>query len=171
MKNQNKLTVGILMMAFTMCAIAFYSKEMKVETVQAQEVKEAAPTETCEKIGDTTYCYDKLETLAWVLREEGKEQAVGTKIRGVVTQYSYADSCHNVVNGKCLMASGKPVYEGAVACPYFLKLGTKVRIHGKVYTCEDRYATWLDSKRGLPTFDMFVESNAHGLEKTDIEIL
>jgi hypothetical protein len=93
------------------------------------------------------------------------------KMMAFITQYSRADSCHNVVNGKCLMASGKAVYEGAVACPYSLKLGTKVSINGKTYTCEDRYSKWLDAKRGLPTFDIFVEANPKGLFKTEVTIL
>lgn len=38
------------------------------------------------------------------------------------------------------MASGRQVYSGAVACPGFLKLGTKVIIKGREYVCEDRMA-------------------------------
>jgi 3D (Asp-Asp-Asp) domain-containing protein len=36
------------------------------------------------------------------------------------------------------MASGKNVYSGAIACPRNIKLGTKIEINDKVYTCEDR---------------------------------
>jgi len=79
-----------------------------------------------------------------------------------VTQYSYADSCHNIKQGKCLMASGKPVYVGAVACPRFLPLGTKIEVDGSTYRCEDRYATWLDAKRGVPTIDIFVDGKPVG---------
>lgn len=93
------------------------------------------------------------------------------KFVAYVTQYSRADSCHNIVDGKCLMANGRPVHEGAVACPRWLKLGTKLEINGKVYTCEDRYAKWLDKKRGLPTVDIFVEKNPHGIKKLTITIL
>lgn len=81
-----------------------------------------------------------------------------------VTQYSRADSCHNVVNGKCLMASGKEVYEGAVACPRDIPLGTKILLDDTEYTCEDRYAKWLDDKREYPTIDVFVEENPRGKE-------
>lgn len=90
--------------------------------------------------------------------------------RVVVTQYSRADSCHNIRNGKCLMASGKEVYVGAVACPKFLKLGTVITLHDQEYTCEDRYANWLDGRRGLPTIDVFVESNPRGRYTTSISI-
>lgn len=82
--------------------------------------------------------------------------------RAVITQYSRADSCHTVKNGKCIMASGRAVYAGAAACPDFLNLGTMVNIDGQSYTCEDRYAKWLDRKRGLPTVDIFVEKNPYG---------
>jgi hypothetical protein len=82
--------------------------------------------------------------------------------RAFITQYSRVDSCHTVRNGKCIMASGKEVYVGAAACPYSLRLGTQVMIDGEPYACEDRYAAWLDHARGLPTVDVFVESNPHG---------
>lgn len=88
--------------------------------------------------------------------------SVSSSFYAIVTQYSYADSCHNVVDGKCLMASGRPVYVGAVACPRYLALGTKVEIEDKIYRCEDRYATWVDAKRGIPTIDIFVAGNPRG---------
>jgi len=37
-----------------------------------------------------------------------------------------------------IMASGKRVYEGAIACPRWLEFGTEVEILGKRYICEDR---------------------------------
>ena len=37
-----------------------------------------------------------------------------------------------------IMSSGKRVYDGAIACPRWLELGTRVEILGRVYTCEDR---------------------------------
>lgn len=91
--------------------------------------------------------------------------------QAVLTQYSRADSCHNMRNGKCLMASGRAVYVGAVACPYFLELGTKIVIDGETYTCEDRYAKWLDKRRGMPTVDVFVDNNPRGRSVTTVTIL
>lgn len=82
--------------------------------------------------------------------------------RAVITQYSRVDSCHTIKNGQCIMASGQPVYVGAAACPDFLALGTRVRVDGQSYICEDRYAKWLDRKRKLPTVDIFVEKNPYG---------
>jgi 3D (Asp-Asp-Asp) domain-containing protein len=57
-------------------------------------------------------------------------------IQILTTMYSEFDSCHYE---NCAMASGKRAYIGAIACPRNWKLGTKVKINGKIYTCEDRY--------------------------------
>jgi len=98
-------------------------------------------------------------------------EIVAETFTAIVTQYSYTDSCHNIRNGKCLMASGKPVYLGAVACPSFLALGTKIEIDGKEYACEDRYAHWLDRVREYPTVDIFVAKYPHGNQPQTITIV
>lgn len=103
--------------------------------------------------------------------ESNTDKTVVSSFHAIVTQYSYADSCHNVVEGKCLMASGKPVYVGAVACPRNLKLGTRVEIDGNTYQCEDRYATWVDAKRGMPTIDIFVNGNPQGNSVKVVNVL
>jgi len=38
------------------------------------------------------------------------------------------------------MASGKTVFNGAIACPTRYKFGTKAMINGQIYICEDRMA-------------------------------
>lgn len=73
-----------------------------------------------------------------------------------VTAYSAVESCH--YEG-CVMASGKKAYVGAVACPRYLKLGTKVMLGDKVYTCEDRTAVRYDGR-----FDIFF-----GYEQADYQ--
>lgn len=105
---------------------------------------------------------DKTDSEEVVTIEPIDDVVVVSSFHAIVTQYSYEDSCHNVVEGKCLMASGKPVYVGAVACPRNLKLGTEVQIEGETYRCEDRYATWVDAKRGMPTIDIFVDGSPKG---------
>lgn len=57
------------------------------------------------------------------------------------------------------MASGKTVYSGAVACPRDIKLGTKIEINNKIYTCEDRM-----NKRYKNNVDIFMWSKADALE-------
>lgn len=70
------------------------------------------------------------------------------------------------------MASGKRVYEGAVACPMNLKLGKcKALIYGKWYTCEDRYNSRLDKKRGMPTFDVFSFTKPRAKSKTNVIVV
>jgi len=66
-----------------------------------------------------------------------------------ITAYSPLETC-----GPCIMASGKFVYIGAVACPRAIPLGTKVEIGGFEYICEDRTSLWIENERG-PTFDIF----------------
>lgn len=57
-----------------------------------------------------------------------------SKVSGKASWYEITGYCLN----QQPMASGKKVYKGAIACPAFLKLGTKVEIKGRTYTCEDR---------------------------------
>lgn len=54
----------------------------------------------------------------------------------VVTGYSSTES--QTDDTPFIMASGKRVYDGAIACPRKYKFGQKVEITGKIYTCEDR---------------------------------
>lgn len=98
------------------------------------------------------------------------------KIKALITRYSRKDSCHYPQGNKCLTAAGRDTKEGVtVACPRNLKLGTKVLIDGHVYTCEDRYSTYLDAKRGLPTFDIFTEDYEAalkwGVKERTVEVL
>ena len=81
-----------------------------------------------------------------------------------VTGYSLQESCHNLKNGECITASGKPPVAGrTVACPRAIPLGTHVIIQGKDYICEDRTAKWVEEKFG-PTFDIFMNDQKIALE-------
>ena len=91
------------------------------------------------------------------------------------TKFSRADSCHNRKGDKCLTAIGQDTQEGiTVACPRWLKLGSKVRILGHIYTCHDRYAQWVQNRQG-DTFDIFTENyneaKNFGKQRLMIEIL
>lgn len=57
------------------------------------------------------------------------------------------------------MASGKRVYEGAVAnnC---LPFGTQIELNGKIYTVEDR----MNKRYGCEHFDLFLNSYAEAIE-------
>jgi len=65
------------------------------------------------------------------------------KVSMITTAYSEFDSCH--YEG-CKMASGKPAYVGAIACPRDWELGKQVIIDGITYTCEDRYNLNLEDR-------------------------
>ena len=91
------------------------------------------------------------------------------------TKFSRADSCHNRKGDKCLTAIGQDTQEGiTVACPRWLKLGSKVRILGHIYTCHDRYAQWVQNRQG-DTFDIFTENyneaKNFGRQKLEIIVL
>lgn len=45
-----------------------------------------------------------------------------------------------------IMASGKKVYPGAVACPRRIEFGVEVEIEGRRYTCEDRMHPRFDDR-------------------------
>jgi len=104
-----------------------------------------------------------------------KTHAEVVGVKGYVTGYSSIDSCSTA---KCIMFSGKSAYIGAVACPRKYKIGTKVKINGKVYKCEDRTAKWIE-KKYPNTFDIFMgytkESHRRALvwgrQKLYIEII
>lgn len=83
--------------------------------------------------------------------------STGEQVIAHVTAYSGVESCHYA---GCPMASGKVAYVGAVACPSWYKLGTRVEILGEVYTCEDRTATRFDGR-----FDIFMGMTQEAYQK------
>ena len=113
-------------------------------------------------------CNDKNAIIDALMEQEsicGLEDVVcdeekSVSFKAIRTRYSRADSCHYPKDGKCLTAIGKDTEEGrTIACPRNIALGTRLLIEEKEYVCEDRYATWLDGKRGLPTIDVFAEAD------------
>jgi len=74
----------------------------------------------------------------------------------IFTSYSAGDGFTPGV----IMASGKEVYEGAIACPRNIPLGTKIEVkdHG-TFTCEDRKAIRFDDE-----FDVYSDSIDEALE-------
>jgi len=80
-----------------------------------------------------------------------KELPNHTTITATITGYNaevgQTDATPNI------MASGKNVYVGAIACPRKYPFGTKVEIDGIIYTCEDRLNIKYDNR-----FDIYFES-------------
>jgi len=89
-------------------------------------------------------------------------------IEATVTMYSGIESCSEAP--KCTMASGKPAYDGAVACPRSIPLGTRISIYNpndnentlRALVCEDRTAKRFDGR-----FDIFAgrDMNAYNYAK------
>jgi 3D (Asp-Asp-Asp) domain-containing protein len=69
-----------------------------------------------------------------------------------------------------ITASGQNVRDGIVACPRELAFGTKVKIQGRVYECQDRMNKKFDDR-----FDIWMthrgDALAWGKQKLGVEIL
>ena len=69
-----------------------------------------------------------------------------------------------------IMASGKRVYDGAIACPRKYLFGTRVKINGKEYVCEDRMHIRFDDR-----FDIWfvhrTDAKHFGIRELPVEIL
>lgn len=132
------------------------------------------PETDCVKVGEVWDCTDQ-ETLR-KLKNYVTWKQLGKTIKATATWYSRKDSCHNPVirGGKklCLTAIGRDTTEGrTVACPRNIKLGTRIRIDGTEYICEDRTAEWVQRRNG-PTFDIFHEQNpGWGKMAVQVEVL
>lgn len=91
------------------------------------------------------------ENVPLVQKAEVKEVKT---LSAVFTAYSKGDG----FTPSDTMASGKKVYEGAIACPRSIALGTVIEVQGKKYTCEDRMALKNDGN-----FDIYMETRAEAL--------
>ena len=84
------------------------------------------------------------------------------RIQATVT--AYTSSRHSIT------ASGRRVFEGVVACPRKYPFGTRFRIEGRVYDCEDRL-----NRRFADRFDLWkptkAEARAFGKRKLVIALL
>lgn len=73
---------------------------------------------------------------------------------------AYTASVDETDASPLIMASGKMVYIGAIACPRSIALGEKIEIKGLgVYTCEDRM-----NIRYTNNFDVFMTTKAEALK-------
>jgi 3D (Asp-Asp-Asp) domain-containing protein len=69
-----------------------------------------------------------------------------------------------------IMADGKRVHAGAIACPRRIKLGANLRILGATYTCEDRLAPKFDDRFDI-WFPNCRQAIIYGKQKRDIKII
>ncbi len=96
-----------------------------------------------------------------------------------VTMYSGIESCSEYP--KCIMASGKPAYDGAVACPRSIPLGTRVSIYNpndkentlRALVCEDRTAKRYDGRFDIfagRDIDAYDYANDFGIKKLQVTV-
>lgn len=172
--RERKMSIGkkILLTLVTLTIIIGFTRgSLQIgapEAVATETVSDATlDLEPCLKLGAHQYfCGDDAGKDSKLVELYNENQELKSKrVKAKITMYSRKDSCHNPSGNKCLTAAGRDTKAGVtVACPRNLKLGTKVMIDGFTYTCEDRYSTYLDAKRGLPTFDIFTEDQSEALK-------
>lgn len=94
-----------------------------------------------------------------------------TFILANVTHYTAESSCHFPKNGGCLTASGKIATANiTAACPRKYKFGTKIKIGGKIYECQDRLAKKYDSRFDIFADESLKEAFKFGRKNMQVEI-
>ena len=67
-----------------------------------------------------------------------------------------------------------PIAGKSIACPKRIKLGSRIIIRNVEYTCDDRYADWVQNRFG-DTFDIFGDSYEgavrYGRQKKTVTII
>jgi|GEM_PF-3471423 len=92
--------------------------------------------------------------------DEAITPVVNNHIEVVAKVYAYNSEVSKTDSDPFIMASGKIVYNGAIACPSFMDLETKIGIDGKIYTCEDRMAP---RYRDNYNFDIWMETTTDAI--------
>lgn len=89
-----------------------------------------------------------------------------------ITHYTKQSSCHYPKNGGCLTANGSIATAGiTAACPRKYKFGTRIKIDGKIYECQDRLAKRYDSRFDIFTAESLKEAFKWGKQLKHVEIL
>ena len=85
----------------------------------------------------------------------------------VATVTAYSSTRGQTDRHPTITASGRHVRNGFVACPRRYPFGTKVRIDGKIYRCEDRLNSKFDDR-----FDIWKPSSsaARSFGKRELEV-
>jgi 3D (Asp-Asp-Asp) domain-containing protein len=102
---------------------------------------------------------DQCEDLGIKVFIEKGSVPIEEKISAVV--FAYNSEIGQTDDRPFEMASGKKVYDGAIACPDKYELGTKVEYADRIYTCEDRMA---ERYRDKNYFDIWMPEKHQALE-------
>ena len=121
-----------------------------------------------EIIGTKTIVIQPVEAKTTNDAQKEVEAPQNAKIEAEFTAYSAGDG----YTPGTVMASTKEVYEGAIACPTKYDFGTKIKVNGKTYTCEDRMAKRF---RDGEYFDIYMHSQeealSFGRQKLEYEVI
>jgi 3D (Asp-Asp-Asp) domain-containing protein len=83
---------------------------------------------------------------------------------------AYSSSVDETDDTPNINARGTAPKDGSIACPRYYELGTKFRIEGKIYECDDRM-----SVRFPDRFDIWLPSKAlaleHGIKTLNVELV
>jgi len=91
------------------------------------------------------------------------------RVYGVLTKYT--NRVEETDDTPNIMASGRTVYIGAIACPSNLDFGTTIKIDGKNYTCEDRMAKRYRNKNHFDIFEFdYNEAREFGRQQKEVII-
>ena len=98
--------------------------------------------------------------------------ANGEGIIAEISAYSEIETCPF---SRCVMASGRRAYIGAVACPRTLKFGTRIAIGGLgEFVCEDRVSERLEGRydifMGMGS-ESYVKAKDFGIKKLKVEVI
>lgn len=93
-------------------------------------------------------------------------------VTAYVTHYTKESSCHYPKNGGCLTASGNFATAGiTAACPRKYKFGTKIKVDGKMYECQDRLSKKYDSRFDIFADETLKQAFKWGKQLKQIEII
>lgn len=137
-KYQTRYFISPFTTFFSLCAVVFTGVSAIVLTPDLAFAETYLITDIEKSILDEAV---NLSGLSFVTTENEREV--------ILTAYSEFDSCHT--GASCLMANGEKAHISAMACPREIPLGTEIEYQGKIYTCKDRTALYLNGR-----YDIFM---------------
>lgn len=102
---------------------------------------------------------NKLDSIVAQIEAKHALEANFDHYEAIVTAYNAEIS--QTDDTPTIMASGKEVYDGAIACPIMYSFGTKVEIMGRTFTCEDRMA---ERFRRWQYYDIYMDDKQEALD-------
>jgi len=105
------------------------------------------------------------------VNEDKKVVVKSTKVMMGVSAYSSVEGCDDK---ECIMANGKRAEVGYVACSRKYRLGTRMKIEGKIYVCGDRLSKKFDSRVDVFSGwgqEGYERARAWGVRSLEVEII